>query len=159
MGAVLKSVGQVLIAVLACASLIAAARGETRAAVQAGDVRFEELPPQSLERGRCGLFLWARTAQPVLLMAVVDEPSAARVRMDGSQRMLPRTRFDGAPAFGQFERQTFSDGRLTLEVDVQFDAERNIRDGAIVREGVVRVLSGGGWQTILPVGGLVACQT
>jgi hypothetical protein len=71
---------------------------------------------------------------------------------------LPRTRFEGAVSYGHFERQTFSDGRLTLEVDIRFDDQRNIRDGAIVRDGVVRVQNGRGWQTILPVGGIVACQ-
>jgi hypothetical protein len=124
------------------------------------DIRFEALSPQPLERGRCGLFLWARSSTPpILLMTVSDDPSAARVRANGSQRNLPRTRFAGTPVHGQFERQTFSDGRLTLELEVQFDEERPIRDGAIVKQGVVRVFNPGGWETVMPVGGMVACQT
>lgn len=159
MAAVLKSA---LAAVAAAAALIgtAVAAPDTRQTLQAGDVRFEALPPQELPRGRCGLFLWARTTSPMLLMTVMgEEDSAARVRTDGSQRSLPRTQFEGTPVHGQFERQTFSDGRLTLEVDLHFDETRPIRDGAIIRDGVVRVVNRAGWKTILPVGGLVACQT
>ncbi|MBL8549592.1 MAG: hypothetical protein JNJ73_06385 [Hyphomonadaceae bacterium] len=164
MVAVLKSAffGAVLagLALAAAASGTAAAAPDSRQTVQAGDVRFEALPPQELRRGECGLFLWARTNSPMLLMTVIGaEDSVARVRADGSQRTLPRTEFDGSPVHGQFERQVFSDGRLTLEVDVHFDANRQIRDGAIVQSGVVRVVNRAGWKTILPVGGMVACQT
>ncbi|MGE0597331.1 MAG: hypothetical protein AB7P07_13290 [Hyphomonadaceae bacterium] len=149
-----------LAAVAACAVLTPVQAGAQRDAgvVRAGELWFEELPAQHLDAGRCGLFLWTRQAEPVFVLVAYDVPDSAYVRANGRERMLRRTAFEGERVHGQFERQTFSDGRLSLEVDVQFDLERPIRDGAVVQEGVIRAVDEGGWQTVIPVGGLVACQ-
>lgn len=121
-------------------------------------VGLEALPAQSLESGRCGLFLWLREAQPVFVFVAYDQPAQARIRTGGRTHDLPRTRFAGEPAYGHFERQTFSDGAVTLDLNVRFDPDRPIRDGAVVREGVLRIEGGDGWQIVAPVGGMVACK-
>ena len=87
-----------------------------------------------------------------------DQPAQARVRTEGHVRTLARTRFAGEPSYGHFEHQTFSDGQLTLEADIRFDPSRPVTDGAIIREGVLRIEGGDGWSTVMPVGGMVACK-
>lgn len=157
MASVLKSI------LAACAMAAVFAPGASMAqredVVRAGEIWFEALPPQQLPSGRCGLFLWARSAQPVFVLVAYDTPNAAYVRANGRERALERTAFEGDRVHGQFERQTFSDGHLTLDVDLTFDERRPVRDGAIVEHGVIRVVGEEGWQTIVPVGGMVACQT
>jgi hypothetical protein len=34
-----------------------------------------------------------------------------------------------------------------------------LRDGAVIEEGVIRLSDREGWQTIIPVTGMVACQS
>jgi hypothetical protein len=137
-------------------------RGEgaaSRGSIDAGELQFDALEPQPMESGDCGIFLWAQTArQPILVLAAFSEPAAARVRVQGRTRELPRTVAEGQASHGHFERQTYSDGRLTLTVDVGFDAGRPLRDGAAIERGVIRVTDRRGWETIIPVGGLVACE-
>jgi hypothetical protein len=131
--------------------------GETR---PAGGLELEALPAQQLERGRCGLFLWAREAQAqqVFILVAYDEPAQARIRTGGRIRDLPRTSFAGEPAYGHFERQVFTDAAMTLDLRLNFDSSRPVRDGAVVRDGVLRIEDRGGWQIVRPVGGMVACK-
>jgi hypothetical protein len=123
------------------------------------EVRFEALPPQQLDPGVCGLFLWSRTERPALVLVARDNPAEAKVRVDGRTRDLRRAAFSGDPNSGHFQRQTFSDGRLTLDLEITFDASRPVRDGAIISGGVLRTRDEAGWETMQPVGGLVACKT
>jgi hypothetical protein len=125
---------------------------------RAGDAGPDALPPQRLNEGQCGLFLWKRAAQPVFILVVYDQPAQARILAQGRARDLPRTSFSGEPVFGHFEHQIFSDGNVTLDLNVRFDEQRSIRDGAVVSEGVLRLGGAGGAQTIIPVGGMVACK-
>jgi len=123
-----------------------------------GDLRFDVLDPQPLDAGRCGLYVWAQSAQQPLFIAVAyNTPAQVHVRIDGRDRVLARTSFDGAPNLGHFEMQTFADRTLSLTLDVTFDADRPLRDGASIRSGVMRVTDQEGWETIVPIGGLLAC--
>lgn len=156
-----------------CAALLLAAcgtsagRGERRAAaappvgaVEAGDLRFDALAPQPLDPGACGMYLWAQSAgDPVFVLAALTAPPRARVRVNGRDRDLARTAAEGQAAHGHFEQQTFSDGRLTLTVDVTFDLQRRMSGGAPIERGVIRVTDREGWETLIPVGGLVACES
>lgn len=150
---------------MAGCSVSSAGRSESRSApppmgvIDAGDVRFEALAPQTPTSGVCGLFLWGRSAQePVLILAAFSIPTEARVRTNGRDRTLRRTAAEGQAAFGHFETQTFSDGRLTLTVDVTFDTSGRMRDGARVERGVIRTTDREGAEVIVPVGGMVACE-
>jgi hypothetical protein len=113
----------------------------------------------ALRPGRCGLFLWARDPQAPLVMIALADPVEARVKTAGRLRFLQRTAFGKEMVYGHFERQTFTDGRFTFDVDIRFDTERELRSGAVVKEGVIRARdSRSQWVSMTPVGGLVACQ-
>lgn len=157
MVSVLRRAASALVALAALVPVQAAAQRDA-GVVRAGELWFEALEPQHLDEGRCGLFLWTRQSEPVFVMVAYDVPDSAYVRANGRERTLRRTAFEGDRIHGQFERQTFSDGRLTLSVEIQFDVTRPIQDGAIVEEGVMRAVDEAGWQTIIPVGGMVACN-
>ncbi len=148
------------LAVSACGSTSRSREDAVRPGiVDAGSMAFEALDPQPLTAGSCGMFLWARSGgEPVFVMAAFARPPEARVKLRGRERQLTRSAAEGAAISGHFERQTYTDGRLTLTVDVTFDTARRIVDGAAIERGVIRVSDREGWETIIPVGGLVACK-
>lgn len=119
---------------------------------------LEALPPQPLDTGRCGLFLWSRDGQHAFVLVAYDEPAHARIRLNGAARDLPRIAFDGENAAGHFARQRFADRGLQLDLDIKFSDDRQIRDGAIVEQGLIRLIDASGWQSVHAVGGMVACK-
>ncbi|MBI1251677.1 MAG: hypothetical protein GC189_09425 [Alphaproteobacteria bacterium] len=125
---------------------------------EATEMSFEALARQPLYPGECGMFLWSRAERPQFVFVALDEPAEAKVRVDSRNRTLRRSDFSGAPVYGHFERQTFSGDRITITADVEFDLDRPLRDGAVVKSGVLRARDDRGWETVLPVGGLVACK-
>lgn len=144
----------------ACAGQSAGAPASFPQSVAGRDLRFDVLEPRPLEAGRCGLYVWAQSAQQPLFIAVAyNTPAQVHVRIDGRDRVLARTSFDGAPNSGHFEVQTFEDRTIALTLDVAFDLERPLRDGASIRSGVMRVRDREGWETIVPIGGLLACAS
>jgi hypothetical protein len=122
-------------------------------------VTLEPLPPQDLPAGRCGLFLWSKEQQPNLIFVGYTNPGEGRIRAGGRNRYLPLTRFGREQVLGVFERQTYADGRLSVEIEVAFDPDRPLRNGAVLKEGVIRVKDGDKWESITPIGGMVACQS
>lgn len=127
-------------------------------AVDAEIARFQPLEAQPLTSGACGMFLWAQAAQqPMLILAAYAAPAEARVKLRDRETILRRVSADGEARFGHYETQTYSDGRLTIEVDVVF-ADTPMREGARVERGVIRVTDREGWQAIVPVGGLIGCE-
>jgi len=158
MGSVLKGFAAALAIVASLSAAPAGAQSAER--IEAGALQFEQLSPQRLAPGRCGMFLWAQAGRPVLILAAFDQPATAVVQTGGRQRSFERASFSGNPIHGMFERQSYEGGGgVTLEVDVELDTERAMRDGALIKEGVVRVRDREGWETVVPIGGMVACKT
>jgi hypothetical protein len=154
MAAVLK----VLVAALALTLSVATGASAQQPPQPSNDIVLEQLESQDLVPGRCGLFLWLRSAQPLFVMVAYANPSEARVRTAGRNRYLRRVSFGKEQIYGHFERQTFTDGRLTFEVDLEFDTQRQVRSGAVVKQGVIRVRDEDKWESVHPVGGLVVCK-
>lgn len=167
MASVLKTARLAALALLALAAAGCASAGRNASrpqprpvTVHAGDIRFDTLEPQELAPGQCGLFLWAHAAeQPAFILVAYSNPAEAHVRANGRDRTLRRTSFEGPIQHGAYERQTFSDRRLTLSVEVHFDPARQLRGGAVLERGVIRMRDEEGWETIVPVGGMAACQS
>ena len=161
-----RAIALALFSALALAGCSSAGRVErTRApetrsqTVDAGGLQLEILAPQSMRAGQCGLFLWAQSSQqPAFIFASFNEPAEARLRPNGRERTLERTAVEGQSFSGVYEHQTFTDGRLTAIVEVVFDPDRELRDGVVVDRGVIRLRDEAGWETILPIGGMAACQ-
>lgn len=126
--------------------------------VDIGGLKLEALTSQKLMPGRCGLFLWSRTQQPVFIMFANEAPAEVLVRIGGRDRRLARKATSGERVFGHFEKQTFSNGQYTFDVELTYDTSRPIQDGAIIKQGVVRTTDKSGFATVLPVGGMIGCQ-
>lgn len=126
--------------------------------VDIGGTKLEALSAQKLSPGRCGLFLWSRTQQPVFIMFATEAPAEAMVRIGGRDRKLARKTTGGERVFGHFEKQTFSSNQYTFDVELTYDTSRPIQDGAIIKQGVMRTTDKKGFATVLPVGGMIGCQ-
>ncbi len=149
-----------LAASVSCLATAASGQGSgaAQSSIVAGDLRLEAIAPQQLAPGRCGIFLWAKgTQNPVLVLAVFTNPVEAVINVEGRERQLLRTAFGGQLSHGHFERQTFSNGSITLGLDVTFDTSKKLSDGAMVKQGSMRIKDKKGWETIVPISGLVAC--
>lgn len=130
----------------------------TATQVDIGDLRLEALASQKLSPGRCGLFLWSRTQQPVFIMFATETPAEATVKVGGRNRQLARKSTAGERVFGHFEKQTFANNQYSLEVELTYDLSRPVQDGAIIKQGVMRTVDKKGFSTVLPVGGMIGCQ-
>lgn len=122
------------------------------------DHPLRELPPQRLGSGQCGLFLWARTPRPMLVLMGLDNPALARVSLGGEVVDVPRASFDGESVYGHYAVETFASDRLRLNVVVDFDEREGLLGGALVPSGTIEIVDAAGQTVVVPVGGMVACQ-
>lgn len=144
---------------LAALALVALALAAPATAQRTGgELTLARLDPQALEPGRCGLFLWSRGEQQEFVFVAYDEPALARVKLGGREREMPRTAFSGGVLTGHFEQQIYAAEGVRLEVQVRADEQRSVRDGAIIGDGVIRIIEDNGWESVVPVGGMIACQ-
>ncbi len=119
---------------------------------------FGVLPPRKLATGECGMFLWSRNTERALVFFGKDS-GVARAMISGHEVDLMRAAVDGREAFGQFENQTYAVGNERLQIDVKFEHRDGMGRGVIIQPGTLTLINGDGWQTILPVAGIVACQS
>jgi hypothetical protein len=145
-----------------CLALIFAqgrAHGQSSADfVDAGDLRFGALPQQELANGHCSLFLWSRSERPVLILFVDDNPARATVRLQGKTRSIERKATAGERVYGHFPKQSFSGDGVSFDVDLTFDQDRPIKDGAVIKTGVLRTRTRDGSEAMTPVGGMIGCK-
>lgn len=158
------ALGVLAIVAIASCSVSSAGRNSGRDRVasprtgEGHEIVLATLESQPLNPGQCGLYLWgASEQQPSLVLVAYDQPSEAHLSPNGRDRVMARTEFSGERTSGHFEHQVFSDGRLTVTVDVEFDSNRPLQDGAVVRRGSIRIRDAEGWETLTPAGGMAAC--
>tara|TARA_R110002051_G_C8607793_1_gene481404 strand:+ start:213 stop:701 length:489 start_codon:yes stop_codon:yes gene_type:complete len=138
----------------ACASKPAPAQTVASAAtVIAGT---GELPSQTLAPGACGLFLWTQSA-PVRFVFFAEAGSdKAVMNIDGTESPLELTSSGGA-LFGQFMTEmTYRspDGN----VGISYKPGELLDGGQRIEDGRLSVVSKDGWETMIPVLGVSACQ-
>ena len=156
----LLTAGLVALGLAACAT----AQPQTGTApVAASDQSLRQrlgvLPPQALEAGACGLFLWARDSRADLVFFTSDSDSQAHIAFDGRAMALPRTLADGEFLFGQYTRQQFAGDALNLSLAVQPDAQSRMIGGTVVRHGTLSIEDAKGWSIVMPVAGMIACKS
>lgn len=145
--------------VLSLAALDAARAVEAAPAPAGAGLPFQELPTQTLAKGQCALFLWARTSPPRRVFMALQDPAVARVRIAGKSVDLPRTAWEGEGVYGHYQRQTYAADGVTLDVTVQMDGRSGLVGGAVVPTGAIEYRDAAGWQTVIPVAGMVGCQS
>ncbi|MDX2223656.1 MAG: hypothetical protein SFV21_12960 [Rhodospirillaceae bacterium] len=136
----------------------AAAPEPTPESATALEARIGELPAQSLRKGKCGLFLWTRTVDRKLVFFAESGDTSARMPIDGRQQYIPRVNAEGESVLGQPAQQAYVWRDLRVDVAIQFERRAGLARGAVVPQGTLKVSGRDGWEYLLPVGGLVACE-
>jgi hypothetical protein len=131
--------------------------GTRTPSVQSNATPFGALPPRTLAAGQCAMFLWVRSAEPRLVFFGSAQGEGHAV-INGRETGLHRTGVEGREALGQYEDQTYTHDGNKVEVRVSFQSRSGLDHGVVVPQGTLRLRQSDGWETVLPVGGLVACQ-
>jgi hypothetical protein len=126
-------------------------------AATADEARFGTLAPRQMAAGQCAMFLWVRNAERKLVF-YGSAAGEARAVLDGREVGMTRTAIDGHEAFGQYEDQTYIYEGQRIQVRVDFERRAGMDRGVVVPQGTLRLQQADGWETVLPVGGLVACE-
>lgn len=138
----------------ACASKPAPAPAVTSAA----DVlaKTGELPPQTLAPGACGLFLWTQTEPVRFVFFSQAGTDKAVMKIDGVDTALELTSV-GGDLFGQFMTQ-MTYRSAAGNVGVTYRPGDLLDGGQRIESGRLSLVNKAGWETMIPVLGLSACQ-
>lgn len=103
------------------------------------------------------MFLWLRNSERKLIFFGSAEGTGQAV-LDEREVGMKRTRIDGREAFGQYEDQTFAYEAARVHIHVVFERRSGMDRGVVVPQGTLRFQQPDGWESIMPVAGLVACE-
>lgn len=134
----------------------AARAAEAAAAISA--VPAEGLPPQRLDAGQCGLFLWGMSAPRRFVFFTEGSSGDALVLLGETPTTIPMTSA-GGDVFGQFlTRMSFEDPASKAKVTVSIKPGEPLEGGQRVDSGNILFRDAEGWETVLPVTGVRACM-
>lgn len=122
-------------------------------------IALEGLGQQRLKVGQCGLFLWARVPERQLVLFSDVATPRATIKSGGQLITLSRSEARGERAMGLYPYQKFSSGDLNVTMNVIVEAREGLTSGAAVPRGTLRLERAGDWEAIIPVAGLIGCQT
>jgi hypothetical protein len=114
------------------------------------------LPAQELANGQCGLFLWTNASEPRLVFASLNDGNA-RMIINGTNLDLARNAAEGQEYYGQFELQSYYGPEMSVTLNMVIEQRSTIVDGAVIPSATLRVTEPNGWETVIPVGGLIGC--
>ena len=148
-----------LVLLAACASGVEPApkAGVRSVEVTAASAATESLPAQTLAPGKCGLFLWTQDEPRRFVLFYEAGAASAKAVLNGQETALA-IESQGGDVFAQF--MTRIDFRAPNGVPVSLALE----PGDLIEGGrrvpLARMVSQDdeGWETIVPLAGLTACQ-
>lgn len=154
--------GGLLMLVSGCASTPELTPEQERALLLAQRPAIDSVPssglgPQDLPAGECGLFLWSKTDLSKLIFFSKALSGQAVFAQSDDPIQLTQTRA-GGDIFGQFNtRMTYlsEDGR---EIQLSLEPGEMMNGGQRLQSSLVNLVDAEGWQTVLPVLGVRACQ-
>ena len=88
----------------------------------------------------------------------LQDPAVARIRIEGRSVDLPRTAAEGESAYGHAPMQRYEGEGITLTMTIQMDARSGLVGGAVIPTGSLEYRDAKGWETVIPVAGMVGCQ-
>ena len=115
------------------------------------------LPKQELPARGCAAFLWSATGERTLVAMVTADPAIVRLSLGGAITDLPRTAQHGEAGFGFSSSSDFGSGDVTATIDMTVTAQGDIKDGASIPEGSLRLDRKGQDGVVLPVAGMIGC--
>jgi hypothetical protein len=124
-------------------------------AAPASPLGLGELPPQSLAKGGCALFLWDRASRQRVVMATAA-PARIMVMRGGQPVLLGLSGSTGTPVLGFAPHASYGEGAAQITIDLAvLPAEGG---GGIVRDGAITVTAGDGSSIVAPVAGIIGCR-
>jgi len=115
------------------------------------------LPKQQLPAKGCAAFLWSANGTRTLIAMVTADPATLRVSLGGAMTDLPRIAQHGDAGFGFANSTEFGSGDVSATIDMTVTARGDIKDGASIPEGSLRLDRKGQDGLVLPVVGLIGC--
>jgi hypothetical protein len=115
------------------------------------------LPPQRLDPGECGLFLWGQTP-PNRFIFFSKAGSGAGLALIGESAVNVQLTAGRGAIFGEFNTSSeyvTTDGTWAVSIEVK--PGEMLEDGQRIESGRMLQTNPEGWQTILPVVGVRAC--
>ncbi|MEO9131564.1 MAG: hypothetical protein ABI240_10180 [Sphingomonas sp.] len=116
-----------------------------------------ELPKQQLPPKGCAAFLWTASGTRTLVAMVTADPAQLRLSLGGTITDLARASQQGDASLGFFKSADYGSGDVTATLDMTVTARGDIKDGASVPEGSLRLDRKGQDGVVLPVVGLIGC--
>lgn len=116
-----------------------------------------ELPKQQLPAKGCAAFLWTASGTRTLVAMATADPAQLRLSLGGTITDLARASAQGDPSFGFARSADYGSGDVTVTLDMTVTARGDIKDGASVPEGTLRLDRKGQDGVVLPVVGLIGC--
>jgi len=116
---------------------------------------LDELPPQTLPKGSCALFLWDRANQQRVVMATAA-PAQILVKRGGKPALLALSGSTGTAVLGFTPHATYGDGAAQIALDITIVPAEG--GGGVVRDGAITVTTGDGSSIVAPVAGIIGCN-
>ena len=118
----------------------------------------EGLPPQRLEPGQCGLFLWGMSAPRKFVFFSEGTAGDALILVNDEPTRLPMVAA-GGDVFGQFlTEMAFADTTNGRTIHVKIVPGEALEGGQRIEAGSLTFRDNEGWETILPITGVRACM-
>jgi hypothetical protein len=125
------------------------------AAPLASPLGLDELPPQTLAKNTCALFLWDRASQQRVVMATAA-PAQIMVMRRGKPVVLAQSGASGTAVLGFAPNAIYGEGAAQIAVDIIVVAAEG--GGGVVRDGAITVTGGDGSSIVAPVAGIIGCS-
>ena len=142
-----------VVTVSACASNSKSSKSKKTDTVKQQD----RLAPRNLDQGDCGLFVWTAESARRFVLFSQSKLDTASWWDDSSEVDIVRTGFEGYAVHDQPPTQSFAlaDGG-TLKLSLK-DPE-DVDNGTRYKAGAITQIGSDGWEKVIPVFGLAACN-
>ena len=116
-----------------------------------------ELPKQELPPKGCAAFLWTTSGTRTLVAMATADPGQLRLSLGGAITDLARASQQGDAGFGFANSAEYGTADVTATLDMTVVARGDIKDGAQVSGGTLRLDRKGQDGVVLPIVGLIGC--
>ncbi len=138
----------------ACGTTATNAKSNTKTKITA---QQDRLAPRDLNTGECGIFVW--TADPARRFVFFSQMDSATASWwsDSGEVEINRISSNGLPSFGQLPDQTYQlpDGAA---LKLKLNDPEDVDNGTRYRSGAITQTAADGWEKVVPVSGIAACN-
>jgi hypothetical protein len=123
------------------------------------DLPLGAIPRQELPKAGCAAYLWSKTENPALIAMASADPAQIRLSIGGTVTDLARDAQQGTGALGFSATTTYGTGAMRVTLAVTIAPRDDLKQGAAVPEGTLRLDREGQDSVVIPVAGLIGCAS